>query len=193
MKYFYLFFVSAGVVSALTGCVSTTRVQEMIDASKQDSQSRIQAHEDSISVLKQSAVTGLEKSAENARRLAELEVQVAGLNRQIDEIQRLANASKVMSAENTVKVSGLEERISAHKAESDRVISQMTDTDKLYEAVLIRQYEAIAASASAAIESLKEDGVSASAGAPVQLDEPIEIVAPDTTSASHVSEVGLKM
>jgi hypothetical protein len=189
MKYVYLFLISVGVASGLTGCVSSTQVQEMIDASNQHNRVQMQAHEDSISVLKQSVMTSLEKASDNTQRLAAVEMTVAGLSRQITEIQRLANASQVMSAENTVKVSGLEERVAANKEASDKVILQMADTDKLYEEVLIRQYQAIAESANAAIESLKKDGVSATAEAPVKLDEPIEIVVPDTTAPARTSDV----
>ena len=48
-------------------------LQEMIDASQHDYSRQLKTHEDSISVLKQSAMAGLEKSSENAKRLAELE------------------------------------------------------------------------------------------------------------------------
>ena len=159
----------------------------MIDASRQDYREQLDAHESSISVLKQSAVAGLEKSSENAERLNALDKQLAGLSRRMVEVQDIANASKVMSAANTVKVSGLEERVSANEEEFDRVISRMTDIDKLYEQVLIRQFEDIIESANAAIESLKADGFSANTNAPVKLDEPIEIIAPDTTTPTNGS------
>ncbi len=176
------------LVSVITGCATSSKVQEMIDASNHDYSSQLKTHEDSISVLKQSAMAGLEKSSENARRLAELEKRAAALAQQLAVVQDLANASKVISAENTVRVSDLEERVETNKEESDKVVARMTDIDKLYEEVLIRQYQAIADSANAAIETLKEDGFSASTNAPVMLDEPIEIVAPDTAVPTNISE-----
>lgn len=177
-----------GLAAVLTGCTTSSRVQEMIDASHQDYRNQLQKHEDSISVLKQSAMAGLEKSSKNAERLSTLEKQMTGLARQMVVVQDLANASKVMSAANTVKVSNLEEQVAANKEDSDKVIARMTDIDKLYEQVLIRQFQEIADSANAAVESLKANGFSAKTNAPVKLDEPIEIIAPDTTSPTNGSE-----
>ena len=54
--------------------------------------------------------------------------------------------------------------------------------DKLYEGVMIAHYQMIADSANEAITQLKAAGWHASTNAPVDLDEPIEIVAPDTTA-----------
>ena len=176
------------LAALLAGCASTSQVQEMIDASHQDYSAQLKAHDASISVLKQSAMAGLEKSSDNAERLAELEKKVAALVQQVAVVQDLANASKVMSAENTVKISNLDERVVTHIEENDKVIARMTDIDKLYEEVLIRQYQAIADSANAAIALLKEDGFSASTNAPVKLDEPIEIIAPDTAAPTNIAE-----
>ncbi len=172
----------------LTGCATSSKVQDMIDASNQDYLTQIKEHEGSITVLKQSAMAGLEKSSENAKQLDELVKRMDALVRKMVVVQDLANASKVMSAANTVKVSDLEERVATHEEENAKVIAQMTEIDKLYEEVLIRQYQAIAESANAAIESLKEDGFSASTNAPVKLDEPIEIVAPDTATPTNGSD-----
>lgn len=176
------------LVAVVAGCTSSSKVQEMIDASHQDYLSRLKAHEDSIAVLKQSAMAGLEKSSENAKRLDALEKQVAGLTQQMVVVMDLANAAKVISADTTVRVSDLEEKVSLDKEETDKMLARMTDIDKLYEEVLVRQYRAITESARVAIESLKEDGLSASTNAPVRLDEPIEIVAPDTAVPTNISE-----
>ena len=180
--------ISVLLIAVLAGCTSSSQVQEMIDASHRDYTGQLSAHDESISVLKQSAMAGLEKSSENADRLDELEKRLAALIEQMDVVQDLANASKVMSAENTVKISNLEELVAANKEENDKAVARMTGIDKLYEEVLIRQYQAIADSAVAAIESLKEDGFSASTNAPVRLDEPIEIVAPDTAVPTNDAE-----
>lgn len=187
MKFTYtitLFSVSA----LLAGCTTSSQVQEMIDASHRDYTSSLEAHEESIGVLRQTAKAGLEKSADNAARLTELEKRAEALSRQMIVVQDLANASKVMSAANTVKVSDLEEIVKANKEESDETIARMTSIDKLYEEVLIRQFQEIADSANAAIESLKTDGFSASTNAPVMLDEPIEITAPDTTAPTDQAD-----
>ncbi len=186
MKHLYALSI-LGVVAVLSGCATSSQVQEMIDASNQDCLTQLQAHEDSITVLKKSAMAGLEKSSANADRLTALEKQVATLSHRMVEVQDIANASKVISAANTVKVSGLEEQVAANKEESDKVIARMTSIDKLYEKVLIRQFQEIADSANAAIESLKANGFSATTNAPVKLDEPIEIIAPDTTTPTNGS------
>lgn len=177
-----------GLSVVLAGCTTSSRVQEMIDASNQDYRNQLQKHEDSIAVLKQSAMTGLDKSSKNAERLSALEKQMAGLSRQMVVVQDLANASKVMSAANTVKVANLEEQVASNKEDTDKVIARMTEIDKLYEQVLIRQFQEIADSANSAIEALKADGFSAKTNAPVKLDKPIEIIAPDTTSPTNGSD-----
>ena len=59
---------------------------------------------------------------------------------------------------------------------------------KLFEEVLIQQYQMIADSAHTAIESLREHGLSAQTNAPVELDEPIEIVAPDTAALTNEAD-----
>lgn len=179
-----------GVTAVLAGCTTSSHVQEMIDASHQDYLSQLKVHDDSIAVLKQSAMAGLEKSSDNAQRLAVLEKQMADLSRKMVVVQDLANASKVMSAANTVKVSDLEERVTGNKEETDKTLGRMTAIDKLYEKVLIRQFQEIADSANAAIESLKANGFSATTNAPVKLDKPIEILAPDTTVPTNNAKAG---
>lgn len=176
------------VVAMLSGCATSSQVQEMIDSAHQDYQGQLASHEESISVLKQSAMTGLEKSSQNAKNIAELDKRLNALVKQVAIVQDLANASKVRSAENTVRLADLKEQVEANKEVSDKAIARMNDIDKLYEEVLIRQYQAIADSASAAIETLKADGFSASTNAPVKLNAPIEIVAPDTAAPTNAAE-----
>ena len=175
--------VLAGLVLVVAGCATSSQVQEMIDASHRDYLTQAESHEASIEVLKKSAMTGLEKGKENAEMLATLQSQLDETVIRLKTIQGYAEASKVMSAANTVKVTELEEELRAN-AESDTESKERLMTiDKLYEGVMVAHYQMIAESANAAIESLKADGVAASTNAPVNLDEPIEIVAPDTTSA----------
>lgn len=177
-----------GLAAALAGCTTSSQVREMIDASQQDYLEQLDVQQGSIGVLKQSARAGLEKSADNAKRLDALERQVTRLAQQMVEVQDIANASKVMSAANTVKVSNLEEKMALHEEQNAEDIARMTDIDRLYEEVLIRQFQEIANSANAAIKSLREDGYSATTNAPVELDAPIVIVAPDTTVPTNNSE-----
>ncbi len=176
-----------GLAAVLAGCTTSSQVQEMIDASHHDYLSQLKAHEDSLNVLRHSAKAGLEKSSANADRLVALEKQASILSQKMLVVQDLANASKVMSAANTVKVSDLEEEVAANKEESDKILSKMADIDKLYEQVLIRQFQEIANSANAAIESLEANGYSTTTNAPVKINQPIEIVAPDTATPTNSS------
>jgi hypothetical protein len=172
----------AGLAMVVAGCATSSQVQEMIDASHRDYLTQAESHDASIEVLKKSAMTGLEKSQENSETLVALQARMDEAITQQKTIQGYAEASKVMSAANTVKVAELEEELRTN-AESDAESQErLTTIDKLYESVMIAHYQMIADSANAAIESLKADGMAANTNAPVNLDEPIEIVAPDTTS-----------
>lgn len=174
-----------GLALILTGCATSSSVQDMIDASHQDYLERMAAHEKSIDILKQSAMAGLEKSKENAAELLALQAQFDAMEKQMTIVQRNADASKLMSASNTVKVDELDEFMTSYQEKTDKIIARMGDIDKLYEEVLIEQFQSISDSAKSAIDSLKADGFSATTNAPVQLDQPIEIVAPDTAAATN--------
>lgn len=167
------------VVAALSGCMSASKVQNMIDASYQDQTSRIDAHEGSIDVLKQSAVAGLEKSKENAVLIEQMQTDLTSLEEQVRVNKGFAEASKVMSAANTVKVAELDEMLEANIASDTETKQLLMQFDKLYEGVMIAHYQMIADSATAAVESLKADGWVGSTNAPVNLEEPIEITAPE--------------
>lgn len=180
--------ITFGLVALLSGCATSSQVQKMIDASNQDYLTQLKAHEESIDVLKKSAMAGLEKSQENAKKLAELQKQLEGIAQQMKVAQGYADAAKVMSAANTVKVADLSDDFNSYKEATDKKLTGMTAIDKLYEQVLIKQYKEIADSANAAIESLKADGFSSTTNAPVKLDKPIEIVAPDTSVPTNHSE-----
>ncbi len=171
------------LVSALivSGCATSSQVQEMIDASHKDYTNRADAHEASIDVLKKSSMTSLEKSKENGAEVIELKTALDEATAQLKIIKGYAEASKVMSAANTVAVADLEETLSANKEAVDGATKRLSEIDKLYESILLTHYQTVADSAAAAIESLKNEGWSASTNAPVNIDEPIEIVAPDTT------------
>lgn len=50
------------LAAVISGCATSSQVQEMIDASHQDYLNRMDAHENSIDVLKKSAMAGLERA-----------------------------------------------------------------------------------------------------------------------------------
>ena len=170
----------------LAGCTTSSQVQEMIDASHRDYLNRADVHEASIDVLKKSAMTGLEKSKENAAELIELQASLEEALTQLKIIKGYAEASKVMSAANTVAVSDLEIELTSNKEELDAATKRLEEIDKLYEEVMVAHYQTIVDSATAAMESLKSEGWSANTNAPVKIDEPIEIVAPDTAPVETV-------
>lgn len=180
---------AAALSVMLAGCTTSSRVQEMIDAANLDNTTRLAAHDDSIDVLRQSAKASLEKSSDNARRLDELESRVEQLTRQVAVVQDQANASKVMSSANTVKLSELEEKVSRFKEDSSKTLSRMVEVDRLYEEVMIRQFEEIAKSAAAAIQTLRADGLTATTVAPVKLDDPIEILAPSPVVPANAGSI----
>lgn len=171
-----------GTVAMISGCATNKSVQEAIDANQQDFLTQIESHEASIEVLKKSAMAGLEKSKENAELLKAQQAQLDEIKKKLMTIQGYAEASKVMSAANTVKVSELEDALEQNTAADAETKQTLSTIDKLYEGVMIDHYQMIADSASGAIERLKASGWHASTNAPVDLDEPIEIVAPDTSA-----------
>lgn len=176
-----------GLTALFTGCASTSKVEEMIAANQQDYTDRLDSHEASIDVLKQSAMTSLEKSKENAAILEEIRAELIEMNQQIKVNKGFSEASKVMSAANTVKVAELDERLTAN-TEADGVTKErLMEIDKLYEGVMIAHYERIVEAATDAIELLKNDGWAGSTNAPVAIDEPIEIVAPAAVPATNAA------
>ncbi|VGO16840.1 hypothetical protein PDESU_05432 [Pontiella desulfatans] len=171
-----------GLAAVLAGCATSSQVQEMIDASHQDYLTKAESHDASIEVLKKSAMTGLEKSKTNGEALASLEVQLGDIITQLKIIKGYAEASKVMSAANTVKVADLDVQVQKNTEADAAAMELLMKFDKLYEGVMIAHYQTIADSANAAIESLKNGGWHSTSNAPVNLDEPIEILAPDTSA-----------
>ena len=184
----FLMIIAMGLAVMLSGCTTANQVQQMIDASHQNYQSQLQAQQESIDVLKKSAMTSLETGVDNSDRLAEIERQIDNMITQMIIVQDLANASKVISAANTVKVADLEDRVSSHIESNAKDIARMSDLDRLYENVLIRQFRAISASANAAIDALNAKGYSATTNVPINLDEPMVITAPDTAPMIPTNE-----
>ena len=64
------------LAAVLSGCATPSNVQEMIDASHRDYLDRMDRHENSIDVLKKSAMAGLEKSKENATQVQEIQTRL---------------------------------------------------------------------------------------------------------------------
>jgi uncharacterized protein YggU (UPF0235/DUF167 family) len=176
-----------GLVLTMAGCTTSSKVQDMIDASYREQTDRIDSHEASIDVLKKSAMAGLEKSKENAELIKTLQVQLAQLNQQVKTNKGFAEASKVMSAANTVKAAELEELLNANTASDQETRERLKEIDILYERVLLNHYRKIIESANMAVEDLQATGWTGSSNAPVKIDEPIEIVAPTSVPSTNAA------
>jgi hypothetical protein len=173
----------------LTGCTTSKQVQEMIDASYQDHTAKMKAHDASIDVLKQSSVKTLEQNQQQADAMVSLQKQIDAALAQLKPMQGNAEAAKVMSAANTVKVAELSDAMLANQEAIDETVEKMNTMDNLFEEVMIGHFQMIAESAAAAIATLQADDVATTNGIPAGLAEPIEIVAPDTSAPTNtVSE-----
>lgn len=172
----------AGMCVLVAGCTTSSKVQEMIDASHRSDLDKSAAHEASIDVLKQSSVVALNQGKVNAEAVAELKQQLVEISATMKTVKGYADAAKLLSADNTVKLASLENAMAANKDAVDAALEKLNLIDKLYEDVLIKQYKLIAESASAAVEALQAEGVRALDDAPIAIGQPIEIVAPDTSS-----------
>lgn len=178
-------FSALALVVGLNGCTTSTDVQEMIDSANQDFREQSNAHSDSIDLLKQSSITALEKGKANAESISRVDARLSLVEAQVKLIQGYADAAKVMSAANTVKLSNLNDDIVSYKETFNKAVSQLGANDVLYEEVLKAHYQRVVESATAAMELLKMDGIASSNDAPVKLSAQIEIVAPDTSSVTN--------
>lgn len=177
----------SGLAFTLAGCTTSSKVQEMIDASYREQTDQVNSHGASIDVLKKSAMAGLEKGKENAALLQLIEAELVTMNAQIKTNKGYAEASKVMSAANTVKAAELDELLKENTEADQLTRERMVEIDKLYEATMMEHYQIIADSAQKAIENLKSDGWLGSSNAPVKINDPIEIVAPTTAPTANTS------
>lgn len=168
------------------GCATSSQVQEMIDASHRDYSATTKAHEASINVLKKSSVTILEQNQQQADILDALQKQLDAAQAQLKPMQGNAEAAKVMSAANTVKVAELGDAVLANSEAINETIEKMNTIDNLFEEVMIGHYQKIADSATAAIAALQADDVVTANGESTGLAEPIEIVAPDTSAPTNM-------
>lgn len=176
-----------GLILLVTGCATSSHVQEMIDASHRDYLSKSKKHEASINVLKQSSIRALRQNEEQADALASLQKQMDAALAQVKVMMGNAEAAKVMSAANTVKVAELGDAVLANKEAINKTAEKMNTIDNLFEETMIGHYKKIAESATAAIAALQADDVATANGASAGLAEPIEIVAPDTSVPTNTS------
>lgn len=181
---------ACGLLVALTGCTTSSKVQEMIDASQRDFLQKSAENANSIGVLKQTAKDSLEKDREHAARMKELTEQLAKTTATLDELQSTAEAVKVMSANSVVQMAELKKTVGGNKESVEAYVEKMRAIDDLYEQVMISHFQTIADSASAAVASLQADYKPDEVDPVLQkeilpLAEPIEIVAPDTSASTN--------
>ena len=186
------FFIFTGLVAIglSGGCMSATRVQEMIDASQADQSRALQAHGKSIGILQESAAKALEQNEQQAAEIDALEKQLEAVLAQIKPIQGNAEAAKVMSAANTVRVAELADAMAANRETIEETIEKMETYDTLFEEVMIAHLKQLIASANEAIATLQADDVAATNGTTTGLAAPIEIVAPDTSAPTNTANGG---
>ena len=177
----------AGTLALVAGCTTSSQVQEMIDAANRDSSDKSAAHEASIDVLRKSSMAALEKGLGNAEAVAALQRQMQETTVALETVKRYAEAAKLMSAANTVKVADLVDAMVANKEDLDESIAQLRADDTVFKEVMTRHYKMMAENAEAAIETLRAEGGDAENGEPIAMGEPIEIVAPDTTATTDAS------
>lgn len=180
-------FTGAAALLLTGGCMSAAKVQAMIDAAHQDQRTTAQAHAKSIAILQESASTALAQNEQQADEIDALEKQMDSTQAQLKPIQGNAEAAKVMSAANTVRVAELADAVAANRETIQETIEKMETYDHLYESVMIAHFKQIIESANEAIATLQADDVVATNGPSTGLAAPIEIVAPDTTAATNGS------
>ncbi|MEI6891011.1 MAG: hypothetical protein V5783_02465 [Pontiella sp.] len=185
LKYLAVF----GALALLSGCATSSKVQEMIDMSYHAQTDRLDAHDASIDELKTSSVTSLKEGDEHAELLVQLQAHLDVLSKQVKTNKGTSEASKVMSAGNTVKAAELEELLTANTALDAETKTRMVEIDTLYEDVMISHFQMISDSAKQAIDDLKAEGWIGSSNAPVRIDEPFAIVAPPVAPATNAVPV----
>jgi predicted nucleic acid-binding Zn-ribbon protein len=176
---------ATSLLVVLTGCATSSDVQELIDASHQDYLEKSAQYDASINVLRKSATAALTENRAQAKELEKLRRELEEANATIEVLQGNAEAAKVMSAANTVKVADLEiTSTDAQKALAMNIARMMT-VDEVYKNVMLNHFQQIADNANAAIADLKiglEPPSTQAAKKPVAIAEPLEIVAPDTSA-----------
>lgn len=181
---------ASGLILTLAGCASSSKVQEMIDASQQDFLKKSAQNADSINVLKKTAKASLEKDSEHTAIMRNLKQQQEAATAVLKSLQAAVEAAKVMTASSVVTMSEMKQTVGGNKASMDAQFDRMRAIDDLYEKVLLTHFQMVADSANAAIASLQADNKPDEADAiiqrkPISLDEPIEIVPPDTSVTTN--------
>ncbi|MDF7801407.1 hypothetical protein P4C99_18160 [Pontiellaceae bacterium B1224] len=179
----------SGLALILSGCTTSSKVQEMIDASYREQTDQVAAHGASIDVLKKTAMASLEKGKENAALLKQIQAELVTMNAQIKMNKGFAEASKVMSAANTVKAAELDELLKENTKSDQLTKERMEEIDTLYEETMLAHYGMILESAQKAIDNLRAGGRIGSTNAPVEINAPIEIVAPTTAPVTNAAVV----
>ncbi len=181
---------ACGLIITLAGCATSSKVQEMIDASQQDFLKKSTQNADSINVLKKTAKASLEKDSEHTAIMRDLKKQQEDAMAVLKSLQAAVEAAKVMTASSVVTMSEMKQTVGGNKASMDTQFERMRAIDDLYEKVMLTHFQMIADSANAAIASLQADNKPDEADAviqrkPISLDEPIEIVPPDTSATTN--------
>jgi hypothetical protein len=176
--------VALGALVVLAGCATSSEVQEMINASHQDYLKKSAQYDASIAILKKSAATTLAENRAQEKELAGVRKQFEQANATIKVLQGNAEAAKVMSAVNTVKVADLEITSSDAQQALSMNITRMMAVDEIYKTVMLNHFQQIADTANAAIADLKiglEPASTSSTKKPASITGSLEIVAPDTS------------
>ncbi len=181
---------TCGLIITLAGCATSSKVQEMIDASQQDFLKKSTQNADSINVLKKTAKDSLEKDSEHTSIMRDLKQQQEEAMAVLKSLQAAVEAAKVMSASSVVTMSEMKETVGGNKVSMDTQFERMHAIDDLYEKVMLTHFQMIADSANSAIASLQADNKPDEADTviqrkPISLDELIEIVPPDTSVTTN--------
>ena len=176
--------VTGSMLLMVWGCATSSKVQEMIDTSHQESLNKSAQYEPSISLLKKSASTVLAQNRAQEQKIEELRKELADAFKTIQALQHNAEAAKVMSAANTIKVADLEATSTDAQKLLAANIARMLTVDEVYRNVMLEHFQQIADNANAAIADLKiglEPPSTTPAKKPANFGESLEIVVPDTT------------
>ena len=182
-----------GLAAALAGCATSSKVQEMIDASERDFLQKSEKNASSITILKQTAKASIEKNREQAETIRELTLQLTEAEEALATLRESVEAAKVLTASSVVKTSELKDAVDASRTSMEGRLESLGGVDELYEKVLIAHFQAVADSANAAIATLEADNrpdVVEAPGErdPILIDKPIEIIAPDTSTPTNGPE-----
>ncbi len=180
---------AAGLMLTLAGCATSSQVQEMIGASQQDFLKKSKKNATAIDALNQAAKASLEKDEEHAVAMQSLQKQLTETATALELVSTTAEATKLLLAGSVVKISKMQEAIDGNKTVMDVYIEKMRENDALYEKVLTEHFRQLADNANALLAELQASSEPAAKPSiqrdPIPVAEPIEIIAPDTSSATN--------